>query len=187
MKRIFLAFMLLFIVGGGYFMTQPAARPLLKQLDTATSGLQKQAKAQIESARRTALPEPTAPELSRYEKLLCDMANAERRKRGLNEMKIVPALADVARGHSREMAQKNYFSHTSPTAARRDPMDRYKLKYKRSPRLVAENIYTLKTSGPYRLTEADFRRAHEGWMKSPGHRANILRTTPVSPTQIGVG
>jgi uncharacterized protein YkwD len=37
------------------------------------------------------------------------------------------------------------------------------------------------------LTERDFRRAHEGWMKSPGHRANILRTEPLSPAYIGVG
>jgi uncharacterized protein YkwD len=102
-------------------------------------------------------------------------------------MKIAPALADVARGHSREMMQKDYFSHTSPTAARSSVSDRYQLKYKRTPRLVAENIYMLQGPPMFKLTERDFRRAHEGWMKSPGHRANILRTEPLSPEFIGVG
>jgi uncharacterized protein YkwD len=90
-----------------------------------------------------ARPQPTGQELSKYEKMLCDMANEERGKRGLPAMKIAPALADVARGHSREMMQKAYLlSHIADcgTQERRRPL---RLKYKRTPRLVAENIYML--------------------------------------------
>ena len=67
-------------------------------------------------------------------------------------------------------------------------MDRYVSSYKRQPRLIAENIFKLQGPPSYRLTEADFRQAHEGWMNSPHHRDNILRKAPAGgPTQIGVG
>jgi uncharacterized protein YkwD len=189
MKRV-LALMLLVLLGaGGIWLAQPEQRPLMAQLNRQATDLSRQAGRQVQVQLRDTVSaaEPSGPQLTKYEKLLCDLANGERRKRGLPAMTIAPALAEVARGHSREMMQKDYFSHTSPTAARRNPLDRYKLKYKRSPRLVAENIYMLKGPSFYKLTERDFRRAHEGWMKSPGHRANILRAEPMSPTRIGVG
>ena len=127
-------------------------------------------------------------QLSQYEILLCNLANRERKERGLKPLKISPALADVARAHSTEMAQKSYFAHESPDPKRRTVMDRYHLKFKDTPRLVAENIYKLEGPSFYKLSEKDFRRAHSGWMKSPGHRANILRDSPAGgPTEIGVG
>ena len=127
-------------------------------------------------------------QLSQYETLLCDMANHERRKRGLKPLKISPALADVARAHALEMAQKAYFAHESPDPKLRTVIERYKLKFKVTPRLVAENIYKLEGPSFYKLSAQDFRRAHAGWMKSPGHRANILRDSPAGgPTEIGVG
>ncbi len=130
----------------------------------------------------------SAAQLALYEKLLCDLANQERAKRGLPILKISPALAEMARAHSREMADKNYFAHESPTQGLRTPMDRYRARFHRLPRLVAENIYMLEGSGMYRLKPQDFRQAHTGWMNSPGHRANILRNAPQGgPTQIGVG
>jgi uncharacterized protein YkwD len=131
---------------------------------------------------------PSAQQLSRYEKELCDLANRERKQRGLPTLKISPVLAEVARAHSREMAAKNYFAHESPTPGRRSPQDRYRARVKKTPRLIAENIYKLEGPSFYKLKPADFRRAHEGWMKSPGHRDNILRKEPAGgPTQIGVG
>ena len=127
-------------------------------------------------------------QLSRYEKMLCDLANRERKAQGLKPLKISPALAAVARAHSKEMAQKAYFAHESPDPKRHTVMERYKLKFKTKPRLVAENIYKLEGPSFYKLSEKDFRRAHSGWMKSPGHRANILRDSPAGgPTEIGVG
>ncbi len=127
-------------------------------------------------------------QLSHYETMLCNLANRERKAKGLKPLKISPALADVARAHSKEMAQKAYFDHQSPDPKRRTVMDRYKLKFKETPRLVAENIYKLEGPSFYKLGEKDFRRAHTGWMNSPGHRENILRDSPAGgPTEIGVG
>ena len=193
MKRVLALIMLVALIGGGLWLSQPDNRPVLSQLQKQATQLSREAGSRVSNSVSTPLrqaaraPEPTGQELSKYEKMLCDMANEERRKRGLPPMKIAPALAEVARGHSRDMMQKDYFSHTSPTASRSSVSDRYQLKYKRTPRLVAENIYMLKGPPMYKLTERDFRRAHEGWMKSPGHRANILRTEPLSPEYIGVG
>ena len=127
-------------------------------------------------------------QIARYEKQLCDLANRERKQRGLPVLQISPVLAEVARAHSREMAAKNYFAHESPTKGRTSPQDRYRGRVKKTPRLIAENIYKLEGSGAYRLKAGDFRNAHTGWMNSPGHRANILRRSPAGgPTQIGVG
>jgi uncharacterized protein YkwD len=190
MKRLFSLVLLLGIGWGGYQLTQSQADQPTQKLWTS---LQRNMRDQLETPSRfvqnaVAQPTPTGAQLSRYEKMLCDMANQERKKRGLSVLKISPALSDVARAHSREMAQKNYFAHESPTPTRRTLMNRYMLKFKRSPRLVAENIYKMETRGFYQLKESDFRMAHSGWMNSPGHRANILRAEPAGgPTEIGVG
>jgi uncharacterized protein YkwD len=131
---------------------------------------------------------PTSNQIAQAERDLCARANRERVKRGLPALKISPGLALVARGHSLEMAQKGFFSHSSPTSRLRTPLLRYQMRFKKPPRLVAENIYKLETSGFYALGPADFARAHTGWMLSPGHRANILRSSPAGgPTHIGVG
>lgn len=196
MKRFLLLCLLLAAGFGGYQMSQSRAVPpatwsrWTNQWSNTVARQLESSRAVVQDGLESALPAPTpsAPQLSKYEKMLCNMANEERRKRGMSLLTIDAPLADVARGHSREMAQKKYFAHESPTAARRSTLDRYRLKFKRSPRLVAENIYMLRGPKFYALTERDFRRAHEGWMKSPGHRANILRKEPAGgPSRIGVG
>lgn len=196
MKRFLLLCLLLAVGFGGYQMSKSRAvnstnwsrwtnqlgNTVARQLETGRDVVQEGLESNFPA------PTPSAPQLSKYEKMLCNMANEERRKRGMSILTIDPALADVARGHSREMAQKKYFAHESPTKTRRSALDRYRLKFKRAPRLVAENIYMLRGPKFYALNERDFRRAHEGWMKSPGHRANILRKEPAGgPSRIGVG
>ena len=70
------------------------------------------------------------------------------------------------------MRDKNYFSHTSPTyGSPFDMMKSFGIKY----RAAGENI-----AKGYRTPES----VMDGWMNSPGHKANIM-----SPdfTEIGVG
>ena len=73
---------------------------------------------------------------------------------------------------SQDMAQNNYFSHTSPTYG--SPFDLMK-KYGISYRTAGENIAMGQTSPS---------QVMNGWMNSEGHRANILNS---SFTKIGVG
>jgi len=72
-----------------------------------------------------------------------------------------PLLRRAARGHSKDMGERNYFSHTSPDG--RSPTDRARASGWSGG--VGENIYGGATS------PAD---AVEGWMNSPGHCRNIM-------------
>jgi len=97
-----------------------------------------------------------------------DLLNRERAARHLTELKPDPLLVEVARGHSREMYEKNYFDHVSPTPGERTPMDRYlhALHHRPPHACVGENLFY--------CSIVDIERGHRALMNSPGHRANIL-------------
>lgn len=91
--------------------------------------------------------------------------NEIRREHGLVELADYPALADVARAHSEDMAGRDYFRHRSPEG--RQAQHRVKaagLEFRR----LAENIQ--KSRGYDDPAE----EAVEGWMNSRGHREAIL-------------
>lgn len=121
--------------------------------------------------------------LEKLEALMFDYVNAEREKAGLKPLLFDSALSEVARAHSVEMRDKTYFAHESPTAALRDPLDRYRLGFGSSPRLVAENIFR-SWGSRHEIVDADAKKAHDSLINSPGHKANILRN---GPTRIGIG
>ena len=77
------------------------------------------------------------------------------------------------------MARLGYFSHTSPNDATKTPMRRAERAGVRGgTMMVAENI----AMGTF--TDGDARAIMKMWMESPGHRANILRS---SVRYLGVG
>lgn len=102
--------------------------------------------------------------------------NQVRQKNGLQPLQNNVKLAQVARQYSRQMAEKKFFSHTGADGS--TPADRVRaggISYW----VVGENLYT-STNIPRPVPSAI-----EGWMKSPGHRENILR--PVfAETGVGV-
>lgn len=102
------------------------------------------------------------------EQRFLDMVNQERSQRRLRELTVHPTLIQVARAHSREMAEKDYFDHESPTPGYRTPMDRYLKALPKRPTYacVGENLYY--------CSVVDVERGHQALMNSPGHRANIL-------------
>lgn len=100
------------------------------------------------------------------------LVNAERTKRGLQPLAANLQLSSVARIKSADMRDRNYFSHISPTyGSPFDMMKAFNIPYQ----AAAENI----AAG--QRTALD---VMESWMKSPGHRENILNA---QYTQIGVG
>lgn len=100
------------------------------------------------------------------------LVNQARRQNGLGELSVNDKLADVARIKAEDMATNRYFSHTSPTyGSPFDMMKRFGISY----RTAGENIAMGQTTA---------QQVFDGWMNSPGHRANILNP---SFTQIGVG
>jgi uncharacterized protein YkwD len=98
------------------------------------------------------------------------LVNAERTERGLRPLKLSGRLSRAATGHAGDMVRRNYFSHDSLSGA--SFVDRIRRTgYLGGPRawVVGENLAwgsgTL--SSPAAIVRA--------WMKSPGHRANILQ------------
>ncbi|HHY60717.1 MAG TPA: hypothetical protein GX504_08870, partial [Clostridia bacterium] len=83
-------------------------------------------------------------------------------QRGLPALEWNEEAAAVARDHSRDMRQTNFFSHNSPnTGTMADRLKKAGINY----RAAGENIA---------FGQADAIHAHEGWMNSQGHRQNIL-------------
>lgn len=110
--------------------------------------------------------------LSANEKLMFDLVNQERIRAGLSAYKVDMRLVNLARTKSQDMYQNNYFSHTSPTYGSVYDMER---KAGISARVMgAENIAKAATT----------QRAHELFMGSPGHKANIMNS---AHTSIGIG
>ena len=107
-------------------------------------------------------------QLTHDEQKFLDLINHERAARSLCELRLDPLLVTVAREHSREMCDKNYFDHQSPTPGLRTPMDRYLHAVPRRPpyACVGENLFY--------CSVVDVDRGHHALMTSPGHRANIL-------------
>ena len=110
--------------------------------------------------------------LSQDEAEVVRLVNIERQKAGLAPLKASSQLSNVARMKSKDMADRNYFSHTSPTyGSPFDMMKQFGISY----RTAGENI-----AKGY-LSPAS---VMNGWMNSSGHRANILNS---SFGTIGVG
>ena len=109
---------------------------------------------------------------------LCLM-NAERRGRGLAPLRLDRRLSAAARGHSRDMVRRRYFSHTAPGGsglARRVRRSGYLHAAGRW--RIGEN---LAWGSPGRSSPTATVRA---WMDSPPHRREIL--TP-SYRDAGIG
>ena len=103
-------------------------------------------------------------QIGAFEMRVIELVNQERAKNNLKPLKADVALTKGARLKSEDMRDKGYFSHTSPTYG--SPfamMTSLGIKWQ----AAGENI----ASG-YRTPES----VMQGWMNSPGHRANILST-----------
>ncbi|WP_241657150.1 SafA/ExsA family spore coat assembly protein [Halobacillus salinus] len=115
---------------------------------------------------------PLKPNIKSVEQQVIDLTNQERAKQGLSPLKGNWQLSRVARYKSRDMRDKGYFSHQSPTYGSPFEMMRsFNVSYRRA----AENIAAGQRT-PQEVVD--------GWMNSPGHRKNILDP---NLRQIGVG
>lgn len=110
--------------------------------------------------------------LNAYELEVVRLINEIRAQYGLGQLSINTELSHVARIKSQDMHDKGYFSHTSPTyGSPFEMMKHFGIRY----RTAGENI-----AMGYRSPQ----NVVDGWMNSPGHRANILNG---SFREIGMG
>jgi uncharacterized protein YkwD len=100
---------------------------------------------------------------------LLNKTNVARTENGLPALQADETLALAARHHALEMATLNYFSHQSPTPENATPPDR--IARAGSPFIaVGENIAKM----PPMTVASLAGETVNGWMNSPGHRANLL-------------
>ena len=130
------------------------------------------------AAPRTTSTSTTVPfNASAFEDEVLRLTNSERAKEGLSPLTACSRLAASARAHSDRMITGQFFAHTDPDTNSR-ATDRIRLTGyldDASSWGTAENI-AYGYSTPTALMD--------GWMNSPGHRANIMNPTL---THIGVG
>ena len=102
---------------------------------------------------------------------MLELVNRDRHVARLPPLVPDPALAAVARGHSRDMLDNDFFAHISPTTG--SPLDRVRRAGLIVPRLM-ENIGR----------NSSLEELERGLMASPGHRSAILDR---QVTHVGIG
>lgn len=116
-------------------------------------------------------PEPETT-LNAFEQQVVALTNEIRKEKGLGVLRIDQALSEAAESHSRDMADNRFFSHVGSDGDRLSDRTRdagYDSRY------VGENIAAGHNT-PQQVVDA--------WMRSAGHRANILNE---KYNEIGVG
>ena len=146
---------------------------------------------------------PARPEIDidALEQRIHQLANHERAKKGLVSLVWNPVLNKIARQHSRDMARRHFFAHTSPEG--HDPAYRFsqhgfvcQVNAGSEVYMGAENIYEtshykaidyvndIPTKTYWKDQEIIAQTIVKGWMSSPVHRKNLL--DPAWQTQ-GIG
>ena len=114
----------------------------------------------------------TTSSMTADEKEVFNLINSQRTNNGLSALKIDEEVQRVAKIKAQDMADNNYFSHTSPTyGSPFDMLKSFKISYNSAGENIAGNS---SNSG-----------AVDAWMNSSGHKANILNSS-YNYTGIGI-
>jgi uncharacterized protein YkwD len=143
------------------------------------------------ATQKAGQPEIRIPTLERR---IHDLINKERTSRKLKALQFDEKLSSIARVHSADMARRKFFSHVNPDG--KDPTARGELVGYRCKKDfgshftegLAENLYqgnlysSIRTRGAVKTynwnsLEDLASQSVAGWMKSKGHRENILEKT----------
>jgi uncharacterized protein YkwD len=122
---------------------------------------------------------PTRANLELVRAAVLCLHNRERARHGLPRLRENPLLRRAAERHTDDMVSERFFDHTSPSGSTMVERIRRTGYTKRARSwALGENI----AWGSGSLATAA--QIHRSWMKSPGHRANILQR---SFREIGIG
>ena len=122
---------------------------------------------------------PTRANLELVRTAVLCLHNRERARHGLPRLRENPLLRRAAERHTDNMVSERFFDHTSPSGSTMVERIRRTGYTKRARSwALGENI----AWGSGSLATAA--QIHRSWMKSPGHRANILQR---SFREIGIG
>jgi uncharacterized protein YkwD len=123
------------------------------------------------------VPDLTAG-MSAQEAEILRLVNEERKRAGAPALKSSQRLVLASRGHSYDMALRNYLGHNGPAGD--TPAERVRGVGVDSAAL-GENIYQDRDTDRAKLAE----RAIKVWLNSPEHRANML-SPDFAATGIGI-
>ncbi len=116
--------------------------------------------------------------MSAQEAEILRLVNDERKRGGAPALKSSQRLVLASRGHSYDMALRNYLGHNGPAGD--TPAERVRGVGVDSAAL-GENIYMDRDTDRAKLAE----RAVKGWLNSPEHRANML-SPDFATTGVGI-
>jgi uncharacterized protein YkwD len=139
---------------------------------------------------------------SDLERRVLELINAERVEQHLSPLESDAKLSEIARAHSRDMAERGYFNHITPEG--KDPAERSRaagyecrkqsgdfVTLRLAENLFQNNLYdrVVYHNGArtyeWKSAEEIAESSVKGWMESPSHRRNIL-TRGYDKTGIGV-
>lgn len=106
-----------------------------------------------------------------FETLLFRLTNCEREARGLPPLRCDERLVWAGRAHSKDMNERDYFSHVTPEG-------------KSAGQRLTDRGVDWRTSAENIAMAPTMALAHTGWMESRGHRENILRP---NVDRVGIG
>lgn len=133
--------------------------------------------------------------ITKVERWIWIYTNAERSQHGLNNVSYAPRIASVARDHSENMAKHDYIGHTEPNGETGEERYADVCDYTGSGYAFGENAASAyynerfiawgTDQTVYLTTEQEVAKyLVDGWMRSDGHRANILTE---EWTELGAG
>lgn len=134
----------------------------------------------------TSLPVYSEGELAALQQLALQLVNETRQAYGLSPVMWDSFAAEVGQQHVLEMSANRYLSHWNLQGL--GPNIRY--SFASGTDVVQENVFNYwrfnndNSPAPIDDLEAIVREAHEAWMNSAGHRANILNS---AHTHLGIG
>jgi uncharacterized protein YkwD len=122
---------------------------------------------------------PTADNLDDVRGAILCLTNVERRSRHLQPLRENAKLRKAAGSHSADMVRNGFFAHTAPDG------DTFVDRVVKARYVLRNDAWTLGENlawGTGDLSTA--RGVHDAWMKSAGHKANILRK---AYRELGIG
>jgi hypothetical protein len=121
----------------------------------------------------------TTPDVTSVETAIVDMTNAFRADNKLAAVKPNPALTAIARAYAKFLAKSGTFSHTADGRGAGDRITAGNYDWCQ----IGENLALNSDSRGFKSRDLA-KKAVEGWINSPGHRANMVAE---SVTETGVG
>jgi uncharacterized protein YkwD len=151
--------------------SKTADSPAKKSTDTADKPKRPASTPNTAKAESTPAPAVTRADSGPTGRVL-ELVNAERAKGGCSPVTVDAKLTKAAQNHSQDMADHTNMSHTgSDGSSMTDRLGRVGYAY----RSAGENV-----AAGYGTAES----VMDGWMNSPGHKANILNC---GFKEIGIG